>query len=160
MNLDLLLHKNHQAKHPPLSPNPTAPTGIQSFSQNNVSSMKATRSIYLPAYPSIHFSLFSLKYQLLSFPGGSVVKDLAPSAGGRGSVADPGRPHMPRGTAGPVLWSLVATTAEPGRPSCSSPNALRPTLPSERSLCVSLERGPHLLQLKRSRSSSKDPAPP
>ena len=79
MNLDLLLHKNHQAKHPPLSPNPTAPTGIQSFSQNNVSSMKATRSVYLPTCLSIYPFILSTHPSLYPSIHPSICISICPS---------------------------------------------------------------------------------
>ena len=42
---------------------------------------------------------------LKGFPGGSVMENLPASAGDRGSILGPGRPHM--------LWSKHATTIQP-----------------------------------------------
>lgn len=69
MNLDVWLLWNHPAKHhlSPI-PLPLPPYTEPIFSEQcKVHEGCYDLSVYLPAYPSIHLSLFSLKYQLLSF---------------------------------------------------------------------------------------------
>ena len=53
----------------------------------------------------------------MSFPGGSVVKNLPANAGEAGSTPDPGRSHMPWGKLSPFA-TIAEPVLEPGRGNC------------------------------------------
>ena len=90
-----------------------------------------------------------LKWKLLGFPGGAVVKNLPANAGDTGLSPGPGRPHM--------LWSYWARAPQLLSLNAYSPCSTTREATAMRSPRTATKSSPHLPQLEKAREQQRRP---